>query len=438
VTDTTGDFYVVPTGAQWCSFVSITAALRAAERSTAARKTVHIAPGRYNVLNTGERFPLVVRGDITLVGAGVDATVIEGVGASSHREAGGALTDDQLTATLIVGSPHRRVELRDLTLRSGHKRPEFHSFGVLCDEGNARASGEQPPPNLVVERVRFGPGYDSGLAVTTTLVPAASGCNSRVSTSRFTENWNGIFALGCGAGLGEVPTALDLDPGADDTGSVFESSRYDEESGAGVLLWGCVARAHIRRAVFRNGSVGVQIDQRPPPSIFAAGYDIRIIDSEFGPLDVAGLRLWRAPQIAALTGNRFEGIVGAALHLEDHEGDGSPSLVGRNNVFRRNGVALSISGAHPLAASVDLGTDESPGHNVFSCNGLAVDGGRRRSAVEATVLTGGQLQLAGNEWDLSPPTVASRPGRSVDVLAPEGSAPNLAGARQASASCAPR
>src|SRR5262249_38072868 len=71
-------------GTQTCPLRSIGDALAV----TAGKRTVHIAPGFYDAAH-GERYPLVVRGEVELIGAGADRTTISGVGPYDGRAAKG-------------------------------------------------------------------------------------------------------------------------------------------------------------------------------------------------------------------------------------------------------------------------------------------------------------------------------------------------------------
>jgi hypothetical protein len=247
-----------------------------------------------------------------------------------------------------------------------------------------------------------------------------------VTTSKFEGSWHGVFALGCGAGTGEIPTAIAIGDDDPDSGSTFDG-HHAPGSASGVLLWGCVARATIRRAIFTRSDVGVQIDQRAPPAAFPAGYTTTIEDSRFSELATAGLLLWRAPVVELLARNRFERIAGAAIVLDEHETAGSPRVArARGNTMIGNGVALRIEGEHPLDAVSDFGTPADPGDNVLACNG------RGRAVVQSIA---GPVTLAGNAWDRAVPRVTLRASEPGEILTTGGAAPDVGASRAAGIAC---
>src|SRR5262249_30888198 len=146
-----------------------TAAIAAANASTAATRTIHVAAGTYNPA-LGERFPLQLR-KISLVGAGATKTIIQGIGAFDHTALGGQFTQS-IEVTGRLGDEAVGVDVSDLQVRAPADAVTNGSYGIFCDQGNAPNMTGAPPspflaPNLDISNVNLGPGLDQGLIITT-------------------------------------------------------------------------------------------------------------------------------------------------------------------------------------------------------------------------------------------------------------------------------
>jgi tRNA A-37 threonylcarbamoyl transferase component Bud32 len=102
------------TGTQACPFRTISDALAV----TADRRVIHVAPGFYDRA-LGERFPLTLRGEVSLVGAGPDLTTISGIGAYDATPAGGTIGHRAWQASIVAGDETKLVEIADLSVASG-------------------------------------------------------------------------------------------------------------------------------------------------------------------------------------------------------------------------------------------------------------------------------------------------------------------------------
>src|SRR5262249_19880671 len=156
-------FYVTSAGGA-CTFTTITAAIAAAVQSSAATRTIHVAPGTYG---TGETFPLDLRGGISLVGDGAHPTdtIIVGAAGLPHGVAGGSVGINPIV-TLAVGDVARESRVENVRILSGGDAHD--AVGILCDRGTG---GTASPPNLIVDNVRIEPGYAADIQVGDSAVP---------------------------------------------------------------------------------------------------------------------------------------------------------------------------------------------------------------------------------------------------------------------------
>src|SRR5262249_21651208 len=125
------DFYVDPQGETSESrFRTITSALAAANASKAPTRTIHVAAGMYGAV-TGGTFPLEVRGGISIEGAGIGATILQGTGLVSVSAP--AISTAVVRATILVGETAKTSRIADLSLVSdGPSTPAAYE-GIVCD-----------------------------------------------------------------------------------------------------------------------------------------------------------------------------------------------------------------------------------------------------------------------------------------------------------------
>ncbi|HEX6839776.1 MAG TPA: DUF1565 domain-containing protein, partial [Polyangia bacterium] len=318
------DFYVdatsfaAATGTATCPFTTISAALTAANASTAANKTIHVAAGTYDAA-LGETFPLTVRQGISLVGAGAATTTIKGTGLLNHGTAGGTINDTTLNVTILTGDQTGTSTISGFTITSTLTTPTASYLGVFCDQGNAANTQTAPPPSplptptTVLSGVTIGPNYDYGLIVATTTTPASLlGCNIKIVASTITGNNNGMWALGCGRGVGKISVAALIGDGTAAGGNSFTGNKNGSGGGVSVVGWDCVSPMMLDNNVFDGDDNGVNVTNHsgpaggdpslPQPDV----YEVR--NNTFKNLTGVGFQADRGVVIDQLIGNTFTNI----------------------------------------------------------------------------------------------------------------------------------
>lgn len=428
------DFYVdaaageARTGTQACPLRTISAALAAAASSRAARRTVHVAAGRYDAA-LGEVFPLVVRG-VALEGAGHERTVISGAGGVALARFGGALRDP-VRATLLVGHPTAETSIVGLTLAPGPvPLSDTPPDGIVCNAGNAAWIADPvAEPNTIVRQVSLAD-FNRGLIVTTSADPSPrSGCNLRLLGATIQHTTLGAWLVGCGTGLSPSvswPVAAKLGDGTS-----AGTNRFLSMTGAynaAIQPWDCTSSLEVKGNEFRGGEFGVQIFEHAITD--APVYPGRFViqGNSFREFTRAGVSAVIAAVIDRLEDNVFEGNTGkveaaAGLLLG---GGAEPFFAhvkrARRNRFVGNDIAVLLTGG-PLSPdarvpTTNFGDPGDPGANVFRCNG-ARSGATFTGADVFVDATGTipALGFAGNAWDHAAPTGASgaSPPNGTDV-----------------------
>ncbi len=434
------DFYVdatsfaAGTGTGSCPFQTITAALTAANASTAANKTIHVAAGTYDAA-LGETFPLVLRKGISLAGAGAATTTIKGTGALDHSAAGGTLNGASYNVTILTGDTTGTSTISGLTLTSTLMTPMGGYLGVFCDQGNAANTTSAPPPSplptptTVLSSVTIGPNYDYGIIGGTTTTPALAGCNIKVVGSTITGNNNGMWVVGCGAGTGKISVAAALGDGTATGGNSFVSNKNGAGGGVGVVGWDCVSPLTFDNNVFDGDDNGINVTNHSGPAGGDATlpqpdvYEVR--NNSFKNLTGVGLQADRGVLIDQLLGNTFTNIstgAGGATNAVALRFTTTNSQVtkARNNSFIGNDVGVEAD-VNPFVATTrpnfDWGTAADPGNNVFACNSSAHTGGMGSDFFFA-VATGSTvtIPLQGNKWDHVPPMTSATAADGLDLL----------------------
>jgi hypothetical protein len=385
------------TGVARCPLRTVTAALAAAGDD--GDKTIHVAAGTYDAAG-GERFPLVVRGGLTVVGAGPDVTRLVGTGPAGLAGRGGIwpyLENSQFT--VVVGDPRRHTTIADLTVHAGTPAPLADRDGIACIDGNADSFDAPAPPanthlhNVAIENV--GTGIVAGQAGT-----APRGCNLEMTTSTIFHAKTGIWQLGCGLGDVRAPTALTV-----------RDSRFAEigntPGGAAIRVWDCAVRVDIRDSQVSHSDVAISLirhDDAPPP------HEVILERNRFADLVDVGILLSQSAVVDRLDDNEFTVIGGAALRIDrGRDGDVVTIRRARGNRFHGNARAIELRGPGRLLAGtlLDFGTPDDPGRNRLRCN--AVDPGAARAGYDLRVALpvdpGARLWFAGNSWDHVPPTI---------------------------------
>jgi hypothetical protein len=412
-------------GAMACPTQTVTESVAAARASTARDKIVHVAAGTYRA----EPFPIVVRGGVTIVGASVSTTLIEGAGQPLGSNA---------KATIEIGdeSPNG---LAHLTLHppASVDSPEagFEMAGVVCSGGNlpplASANDPRsfPSPNTLLEDLVIGPGYEVGLQVDQADEQQLGGCNLSLRDSTITGNYMGAQTLGCGAT--PFANALTLgdstNPGhnrllnhSNQIACAFSRSGLTcNNMGPAVLIMEqqCLPLVRIFGNDFESNDYGIRIGSASPHSRAATFFDIE--GNQFIKLNHAALELTGASAVEIFSGNHIDGVtIPAAYASQPASGvsllDTSVIYKARDNsiIDCDTGVRISngaiVVGGAPDRSLIDFGRVDEWGHNVIACNSRPTNAGVSEASgdvrVEVSDGSSGGVSFAGNIWDHDPPT----------------------------------
>jgi hypothetical protein len=398
----------------YCPFATITAALRAAA-AVSSPVTIHVGPGRYD-RGHGEQFPLVLRGDLTLIGAGRDVTTVEGYGSFDHTSDGGAFIGNAQAATMVLGDAAKTVRVSGMTIESG--RPLLtdgaYTFGLFCDRGSATAAAlPQPQRNTIVDDVTIGPGYHSALVVTSS---AGSGCNLSLARSSISDSGRGAWLVGCAPGgtgrQGVAATIGDGTPGGGNSfHQIYGQRATTRDPGLAIAIDGCTTELIADGNQISDSGVGIFDDEQEPTHLV-------IRNNELANLAASGVLAAGQASIDELRGNRFERIragdpwwqpyggIGAALVLRD----GAQVRKARGNLFLGNNTGVRIEGAAVSASRVlDFGTSDDQGNNIFRCN-ARLDGDTGFGVwVDVANGSTSPLAFAGNQWDHRVPKTGNSP-----------------------------
>jgi hypothetical protein len=386
-------------------FRTITAALAAASLAGGV-KSIYVLPGTYDAA-LGEQFPLVARG-VTIRGAGASKTIVSGTGEFDHSAAGGTF-NGQYWATFLAGSPELPTTIGDLSVLSDTSGVSSQHYGVFCDRGSASGAVSPPAGLTLIDRATIGPAYHGSIVAATTSTAPVTGCNLRMTASNLLGGWLGVYAVGCGVGVGAVPVVLDI--GGDDpaSGNVISGMQLPG-GGWAVLAQGCVKTGMFRHNLFTESGWGVAIDQRGDttgshPFVFRHNKFLHLASAGIG---MNGYASETAAVIDEVSDNSFVDVSASVVKATDYLAAGlsvDVSCLGkvRRNQFIGNDVGIWLWVDSTIWRPGDLGTPANQGQNVFRCNSsMASPGG-------ADVIVGnpasGILSLAGNFWDHNPPSI---------------------------------
>jgi hypothetical protein len=403
------------TGTSACPYPTITRALEVSR----PKRTIHVAAGSYDAAR-GERFPLIVRGDTRIVGAGADTTRVTGTGAFDPRGTG--IGNGPAPATFVVGDDRAPVELSGLALVGGADRD---GFGVICDRGNLGALGRtttQPPPSFAATDVDVS-GYEVGILATVTI--GGNGCNARLVRAIVHDAGMGVWVLGCGAA--EEPTPRRTAAALDIEASSVRAIRYpdkDPRTGRGIVAWDCTRWLAVRDTDVGRGDIGLEAVNHD-----AATTTMTLERDTFHDLRVAGVLIGRAAAIDRLVGNTFgnntakapasiaERGVGLLLDGGNEEKAYPAVRLARDNAFFDNDVAIELRGRWPVLGTIDFGRVDDPGRNSIRCNatldGSSVPG--HDLVVRAPIAASARITFAGDRWDHAPPSAGSANGDDIDA-----------------------
>jgi hypothetical protein len=439
------DFYVdatsfaAATGTAPCPFKTITAALTAANASTAANKVIHIAAGTYTA---GETFPLVVRKGISFSGAGASTTIIKGTGALDHSVAGGSINGTTYNVTILTGDQTGTSTFSGLTITNALTASTAGYLGVFCDQGNAANTQAAAPPNplptptTVLSNVIIGPNYDFGVIAATTTAPASLlGCNIKIVGSTINGNNNGMWIVGCGSGTGKISCAGQIGDGTAAGGNSFTNNK-NAGGGVGVIGWDCVSPLTFDNNTFDGDDNGVSVTNHsgpgggdatlPQPDV----YEVR--NNTFKNITGVGFGADRGVVIDQLIGNSFTNISTGSTGTTNAVGllfstSNSQVTKARNNSFIGNDIGVEAQASAFVAGTrpnFDWGTAADAGNNTFACNSSGHTGGVGGDVV-ISVATGSTvtLPMRGNKWDHAPPNTSATASNGLDLLNMSGAVP---------------
>ena len=195
------DFYVgisPPDGGT--TYLTIHAALDAANASSAKTRTIHVGPGTYS---SGESFPIFLRDGVSLVGSGA-STILSGVGPAGISPPTGLpatsamsnITSTDVVATIVVGDATKASTIAHLTLH-GPQPAMVGAEAIVCDRGATAAPGPTVA-NTVIDDVTID-GFPIDLNVTSSFpIPGRprSGCAAQMIASTLSNGWYAVVAAG--------------------------------------------------------------------------------------------------------------------------------------------------------------------------------------------------------------------------------------------------
>jgi Protein of unknown function (DUF1565) len=435
-TPSPSEFYVDPGASEGsAAFRTITAALAAADLSSAATRTIHVAPGTYS-LNSGESFPLVVRG-VSLVGSGASTVVvgmgsIPGVGVPTFLRTDGtevALSTNPVNGAFVVGDKSKQTTIAHLAVESSVQGAPS-SEGIVCDRGSTAGSGRTPPNSLINDVLITG--FEVGLRVTYSLAPVAVGCAALLTSSTLENGSYGIVADGWartdGSPLQRV--SVQIGDGIPSDGNVIHdfvvTTGALKFAGAGVATREAVTGVVISSNHFTNSDQAIWMAQR----VGSAGDSSDIEQNDFGPLRNAGMLLMGPVAIDPLVGNTFHDITasgtlqnfpGTGLIVEGDPSPPFPTVRARSNTFFGNDCGIQIRSYmnHVIDTLPDFGTATESGMNVIRCNFGTVGAFPTGDVFVYLPASpaGVKLPFEGNIWDHAPPLIGPPPqGNDVIVL----------------------
>jgi hypothetical protein len=429
-------------GTQACPFRTIDAALAV---SHTGPMTIHVGAGRYD-RDHGEHFPLVVRGDTSVVGAGADATRV--IGGGTVAWAYGASVPN-VVATFEVGDARGRTDLAAMSIEGVTATPESGRFAILCDRGNLHEfSGDPPPANTHLSGMLIGPGFDNAIIATSTYGADRSGCNLAMVGSRVKGSYTGVWTTGCSDDKVDVPIRAEIGDGTDAGRNWFISIRNPQGSAVAVNAWDCTRELLLRRNNFEDSDTGLVITRHPPATGTSSITHNVVEHNRFDGITTVAISLRDVASIDVLDGNVFwrdRGLAARATAIRLDPAEQKPPYYpsifrARHNKFARNDIGLDFRGTELLAESpVDFGRPDDPGDNTFSCNSSEHDDAPGFDVRVDVAMRGAPLQLAGNHWDHAPPTIGRDRVNGTDIEVGSGSAVlDVSGATETGDDCAQR
>jgi hypothetical protein len=393
-------------GSAGCPLQTITAALKIAVAGTT---TVHVAAGRYDAAH-GETFPLGVRG-VSLVGAGIDQTIVEGTAPFAVDPTGGLVNAQ---TTILLGDPASRSAVSGLTIAASaisHSR-----YGIVCDRGNAPAArGATATPNSSVANVRFEP-FDAALVATSADLSVESACNLLVTASSFVGSPAGIWTV---ADCFRVRPGLYVGDGTPASSNVFRQNTDAKGEGGGVRIWDGPGAVTVDTNDFGSADWGITIVQHHDYTPWLNHFVFK--NNSIRGMSSGGVWVGWSTVIDDFSSNTIEGAVAPpgnapapalALLGEDERAPYYPAIGhARGNRIVGNDIGVAFYGSAALDPGSpvpvwDFGAQHDPGQNEIRCNSRA-NGGGYDLFVSTSANGPVTLTFDGNTWDHAPPSLAS-------------------------------
>lgn len=391
---------------------TVTAGIAAALVNPVGRRRILVAAGKYDV-GLGERFPLNLRGGVTLVGSG-NNTVIEGSGLVAHDLSGGDVISD-FYATIMMGDfdPMLSNNISNVQVRPDPLASVTLLLGIVCDRGNAQEDQIPSRPGATISRVVLGPAFNFAVLVTNSTIPSASGCYLRMTGSTVHESRGGVWLTGCsivGSPLPAVGAQIGgLSPGS---GNEFRNIRSGL-NGFPIRANACTRRLLIESNSFVGSDSGIFLDRLGFATLTSSA---TIVANRFEALDNFGMNVQGSISIDEFRQNSFHNVSSAlnpgvwwATPALVFEGDHRMTVKARNNLFTGNDIGVLIRNtdpAAPVSGNLDFGTTADPGKNTFRCNSGPGDAGLVGGDIvfDEQNIAGPTVAFDGNYWDQAPPT----------------------------------
>jgi hypothetical protein len=438
------DFYVDPQGPDdGCWYPTITAAVAAANASSAPNRTVHVAPGTYS---TAEKFPIVLRG-VSLVGSGVTTVITgEAIAAAATLEPlpWGAFPNSA-TAAIVTGDAAMATRIEHVSIQASTAQAEAQgSVGVLCDRGTtAGVQTHAGTPNTILHDVTLS-GFETGVRIAASSGPP-SGCAMLITSCTIQNGSYGVYAEGSSLADGTPVqrVSVQLGDGTPAGANVLRQINGKGSfvyNGAGLMLRNAVTGVAVLNNTFTDSDQGICALQGSGADTLG-GFDIE--QNDISRMGTGGIGISGPVVVDRLLSNNIHDMMAAAcgLALQTYVDNGIPSTAfptvrrARGNTFFGNGMGivirdyegLTVGPYVPLQSTIDFGSSADPGNNVLRCNSSLP--GQGDVVVNVPGGPSRQLPFESNVWDHAPPS-------GDDVLPAPGS-PQLDTAKASAATSPP-
>jgi hypothetical protein len=377
----------------------------------AAPIRIYVARGTYDRA-LGEVFPLVVPGNVSLVGAGAGNTVLAGASSYDLTAVGGPANTEAFV-TIVAGDPSLPTEISDMSITVGDTVPGRVHYGIYCNHGPAVPDGGSDEPNTTLRNLTIGPGFWVPIyAVNPVHGP---GCNLKLAGSTLVGGKYGILD-NCGDDF-TPDVRLTIGDGTPEGGNLFKYQTTEFGAGSGIGL-SCSRRLTASYNTFTDGNRAVSFsgDRRARLS-----FD----HNKFENLSHGGVSVEGGELVLDVTDNVFSNI--SRVRLAPTAGAAYAFAIGpdangffpiaklRNNVFFRNDTGIYIAGKATVLTSTPTGdfgaSKDDPGNNQFHCNGADVPADLVKNGAGGALVIDlpnaaplpVTFHFQGNRWDHDPP-----------------------------------